>query len=324
MRTIILAAALAALSPAAASAHAHLDRATPAANSVVADAPSEVHLWFSEALEPRFSKAELRSTSGAVVATGGADPADRKALDRAGQRTQARQIQGDLARDFDRYPSQRRRLLVRDQALMGLEADAVFWRFLQFTALTVLFGAVLFRFQAIDEQHASPSALAALDRWLWRLATSCAVIALVSALGWLVATATNMIGDLAGALRISGLRTVLTETRFGLVWEWRIAILLVLIVVLVLARFGQTPNPARASVAVLAGFALATLSGVGHAVMNAGTAGDRPSVRRRSSSVRRGGLAWRACGVAGPLRVDGFGPRHGRTSCAAAYFRPWR
>jgi copper resistance protein C len=80
MRTIILAAALAALSPAAASAHAHLDRATPAANSVVADAPSEVHLWFSEALEPRFSKAELRSTSGAVVATGGADPADRKAL----------------------------------------------------------------------------------------------------------------------------------------------------------------------------------------------------------------------------------------------------
>ncbi len=36
--------------------------------------------WFSEALEPRFSKAELRSTNGAVVATGGADPADRKAL----------------------------------------------------------------------------------------------------------------------------------------------------------------------------------------------------------------------------------------------------
>lgn len=156
---------------------------------------------------------------------------------------------------------------------MGLEADAVFWRFLQFTALTVLFGAVLFRFQAIDEQHASPSALATLDRWLWRLAMSCAVIALASALGWLVATATDMIGDLAGALTISGLRTVLTETRFGLVWEWRIAILLVLIVVLVLAHFGQTPNPARASVAVLAGFALATLSGVGHAVMNSGTAG---------------------------------------------------
>jgi putative copper resistance protein D len=156
---------------------------------------------------------------------------------------------------------------------MGLEADAVFWRFLQFAALTVLFGAVLFRFQAIDEQHASPSALATLDRWLWRLAMSCAVVALVSALGWLVATATNMIGDLAGALRISGLRTVLTETRFGLVWEWRLAILVVLIVVLMLARFGETPNPARASVAVLAGFALATLSGVGHAVINAGTAG---------------------------------------------------
>ena len=63
-----------------ASAHAHLDHASPAANSVVAEPPHELHLWFNEALEPRFSKAELRSGDGAVIATGGGDPADRKAL----------------------------------------------------------------------------------------------------------------------------------------------------------------------------------------------------------------------------------------------------
>jgi methionine-rich copper-binding protein CopC len=77
---IAFAALTAVFGPTGAIAHAHLDHATPAVGSVVTDPPKEVHLWFSEALEPRFSKAELRSGAGAVLATGGADPADRKAL----------------------------------------------------------------------------------------------------------------------------------------------------------------------------------------------------------------------------------------------------
>jgi len=83
--TVVLAtefaiALAATLTPSCASAHAHLDHASPAANSVVAETPHELHLWFTEPLEPRFSKAELRSGDGAVIATGGGDPADRKAL----------------------------------------------------------------------------------------------------------------------------------------------------------------------------------------------------------------------------------------------------
>src|SRR5258707_15126945 len=44
-------------SPAVASAHAILLRSNPAADSVLSIAPQQVHMWFSEALNPAFSTA---------------------------------------------------------------------------------------------------------------------------------------------------------------------------------------------------------------------------------------------------------------------------
>jgi copper resistance protein C len=57
-----------------ASAHAHLDHASPQVDSVVNGSPGEVRMWFTESLEPNFSTAELRSSSGAVIGTGRVDP----------------------------------------------------------------------------------------------------------------------------------------------------------------------------------------------------------------------------------------------------------
>lgn len=71
--------ALLALSPAAAHAHAVLDHASPSVGSTVS-APREVHLYFTQALEPRFSVAQLRSSSGAVIGTGHVDQADPKQI----------------------------------------------------------------------------------------------------------------------------------------------------------------------------------------------------------------------------------------------------
>jgi methionine-rich copper-binding protein CopC len=64
---------------ATAQAHAYLDHTSPLVGSVVT-APREVRLWFTQALEPRFSAAQLRSSSGAVVATGAVDPASPKEI----------------------------------------------------------------------------------------------------------------------------------------------------------------------------------------------------------------------------------------------------
>jgi len=52
---------------AAAYAHAHLDRASPAAGSMVATAPGEVRLHFTQKIEPKFSTIVVRDAAGQQV-----------------------------------------------------------------------------------------------------------------------------------------------------------------------------------------------------------------------------------------------------------------
>jgi methionine-rich copper-binding protein CopC len=66
-RTILAASAALSLWTAAAFAHAHLVRATPAAGGAVKDAPAEVTLTFSEKLEPAFTTAVIRDAAGRQV-----------------------------------------------------------------------------------------------------------------------------------------------------------------------------------------------------------------------------------------------------------------
>jgi hypothetical protein len=69
MKTIPLCAALL-LSPLPAFAHAHLEHASPAVGSTVSTAPKEVVIWYSEALEPKFSSIEVQDAAGAAVQSG--------------------------------------------------------------------------------------------------------------------------------------------------------------------------------------------------------------------------------------------------------------
>ncbi|MDQ2651555.1 MAG: copper resistance protein CopC, partial [Chloroflexota bacterium] len=46
------------------AAHAALDRSEPASGAVLPDAPSEVRIWFTEPLEPRFTRADLLDAAG--------------------------------------------------------------------------------------------------------------------------------------------------------------------------------------------------------------------------------------------------------------------
>jgi methionine-rich copper-binding protein CopC len=58
------------LLPVAAVAHAHLDHASPAVGSTVARTPEEVSLWFTEALEAKFSTVEVHDPQGRPVQAG--------------------------------------------------------------------------------------------------------------------------------------------------------------------------------------------------------------------------------------------------------------
>ena len=70
MRIILTVVAFLFAAPAPAFAHAHLDHASPAVGSTVAQAPKEVVLWFTNKLEAAFSSIEVRDQKGAVVNSG--------------------------------------------------------------------------------------------------------------------------------------------------------------------------------------------------------------------------------------------------------------
>ena len=65
-----------------ADAHAILDHADPRVGSMVARAPTELSLWFTQEVEPAFSKVEVRDANGARVDEGSVmrDPANATLL----------------------------------------------------------------------------------------------------------------------------------------------------------------------------------------------------------------------------------------------------
>ena len=57
-------------SAAGTAAHAALDHSEPTSGAVLSDAPSEVRIWFTEPLEPRFTRADLLDATGQPIAGG--------------------------------------------------------------------------------------------------------------------------------------------------------------------------------------------------------------------------------------------------------------
>ena len=77
-----LIAALTVMPVSPAGAHARLDRAAPAAGSAVHGSPPQLKLWFTERLEPAFSKVRVLARNGKQVDKGDpeVDRADAKLL----------------------------------------------------------------------------------------------------------------------------------------------------------------------------------------------------------------------------------------------------
>jgi methionine-rich copper-binding protein CopC len=57
--------------PAAASAHAMLDHAIPPVGAILFRPPAAVQLWFTERIEPSFSRLEIMAADGGKIAAGG-------------------------------------------------------------------------------------------------------------------------------------------------------------------------------------------------------------------------------------------------------------
>lgn len=70
VRVALIAAIAFASAPA--FAHAHLDHAQPAPGAKLATAPNEVAIWFTEAVEPKFSSIVVQNAKGVAMQTGAA------------------------------------------------------------------------------------------------------------------------------------------------------------------------------------------------------------------------------------------------------------
>jgi methionine-rich copper-binding protein CopC len=68
--TILALLPLLVVGSASAYAHAYLDYANPRVGSTVASSPGQVTLHFTQSLEPKFSRAEVRNAAGARVDQG--------------------------------------------------------------------------------------------------------------------------------------------------------------------------------------------------------------------------------------------------------------
>ena len=84
-RTIAAALAVTSLllAPTTVGAHAFLDHSDPAVGSTVPSPPGVMHLWFTQQLEPAFSRVTVTDKSGATVNDGPAtiDPGNPSELD---------------------------------------------------------------------------------------------------------------------------------------------------------------------------------------------------------------------------------------------------
>ena len=99
------------LCAAAAHAHAFLDHASPLVGGTVAAAPREVTLWFTQSLEPAFSRAEVTDANGARVDQGNAQVSGSTM--RVGLRPLgAGNLPRPLARALGRHPHDARKLHV--------------------------------------------------------------------------------------------------------------------------------------------------------------------------------------------------------------------
>jgi methionine-rich copper-binding protein CopC len=81
LHRLLTAAAMLTLGMSLATAHAVLVRSSPAASSVLKQAPKEIRLSFNENVEPRFSSITLNRGDGGKVETGSVTADPRKRTD---------------------------------------------------------------------------------------------------------------------------------------------------------------------------------------------------------------------------------------------------
>jgi copper transport protein len=277
--------AVAAGRPGTAAAHAVLVRSSPESQAQLREAPPVIDLWFSEPLEPEFSRVELYASDGTLLELAGmrVDPADAQHLSALtsglGPGIYTVVYRTLSTRDGHEWSGSTTFTVVNPDGSApagggyapdldaGTTAAEVAGRWLVFTAFAVFAGGALIAMLGALEGQRTPIARRA-RRLAVRLGVAVLPIALGGSLLQLVAR--------ADALGTSELE-LLSGTRFGTILLWRGLALLAVAAALGLALLAARRRRERleggfASVAALAALGgLATISMLSHAAAAPGS-----------------------------------------------------
>lgn len=256
-------------------AHATLVRAEPAANATLAQPPTEIRLWFTEPLEPTFSRIRLRDSRGTELVTARSQVDSADALQMYLQpgdlpnglytvvwqvvsAADGHQTAGSFPFTIGAAPATTATTATTTTAIPTVDAEVRWFNLLSLVLLMGSVGFVYFVWQpaGVTDEPTVARWLHQVVWWGWGLVGVSSSLLLVQQ--------TAILADLAlvDALRNEALWQVLQSTRFGLLWLVRMG----LWVLLGLALWPAPQRPALYAFALVLGAALlATQSLYSHA-----------------------------------------------------------
>jgi putative copper resistance protein D len=199
----------------------------------------------------------------------------------------------------------------------GPQIVLVVARLAHYAALTFAFGAALFPLYAYGPDVGLRERAGRRLGWL---TPSAAIVALLSGLAWLAASAATMADDPAAAFDPATLGAIVTDMDFGRIWAARMVVALAL--VLVSLRPSMPAGAPRPIAAALAGLLLASIAATGHGVSGAAAIAPWHAVSDALHLLAAG--AW--IGALAPLAVlagagDASGDALGRARLLARFSR---
>ncbi len=256
----LLLIAFAAIQPAA--AHGYLIRAIPTDRAVLERAPARVQYWFSEALEPEFSRVTVRDQAGQVVAEGGLSEQDDKLLTArlpTGLADGAYIVELRLAFASDGHVIVETRTFFVGAVVAGVGGAPtgdqavpleVLWRALLLIAVMLLVGLFALYTLVLVPSWGSGAHLAGglpprvMNR-LYVLAFAALGLAVLANAIALIQQTMLLFGVDAGTALTSNLWNVVRiGTRFGDTWNWRMILLGVIAALLGAALYTRREQPA--------------------------------------------------------------------------------
>lgn len=227
---------LAFISFSAVSAHANLSRSDPPANSILAEPPDVIRIWYTEPLEPGFSNIRLRDSSGALVDAPASvvNPTDafEMSLTPGDLPDGLYTVTWRALSSADGHPSQGSFAFIVGEAAGGFDnialveesipPDNTLIRWFNLISLSLAVGSLGFWMfvwrPAVKTEHPAEKRLWQL-LWLGWLMTGIAGVLLL-AMQYALSTDNALFAGIDGAT----LQTFINSTRFGQIWLGRTAL----------------------------------------------------------------------------------------------------